>query len=74
MKIGMRRMKKVKNLDWLNADTVSKLKDYARSQVEGNVDQRELFAEGFMAGIDFLRKSVEATVKEKERTAATDVL
>jgi hypothetical protein len=61
-------------MNWLNADTVSQLKQYARSQVQGTPEQEELFADGFMAGIHFIRESIEATAKEKERAAATDVL
>jgi hypothetical protein len=61
----------MQELNWLDTDTVSQLKDYARSQAKGNADQRELFVEGFMAGVVFLRESIEATANEKERTAAT---
>jgi hypothetical protein len=69
----------MKNLNWLNADTVSQLKEYARLQsmthhFEGMQERENMFIEGFLAGVNFLKDSIEATAKEKERAAATDVL
>jgi hypothetical protein len=71
----MRRMKKLKNLNWLCDDTVNELINHARKQAKDyHGDYEDMFVEGFLEGINFLRESVEASANKKERAAATDVL